>query len=164
MILKKIHENLGAFNGSVFYEVNGLLMSLHIGTPNFNDYGEWNIYEISINHYKPEENTIELKPGKEFQIEITDKEFETLISYFGNSVEFITEINGSYDNDLLYPFSDKAVLTYGISEEKEEVVYNAKTDLFDNVNIYLNSEENDFPIYKILIPIMREIKNFYNKG
>ncbi len=163
MILTKLHENLGTFNGSVYYEMNGLLVSISMGTPNFNDYGEWNIYEISINHYKPEENSIELRPGKAFSMEITEDEFKSLISYFGNSVEFITEINGSYDNDLLYPFSDRAVLTYGITEEKIEVVYNNKTDSFDNVDMYLNGEKNDFPIYKILIPIMREIKNFYNK-
>lgn len=85
--IESLHHNVHRFNGKMYFLLDGRLLSVTVGTPSFNDYGEWriNYMELSSLPYDPagDEGT---KIKNEFftPISVTDKElayFDAFLSY-----------------------------------------------------------------------------------
>jgi hypothetical protein len=84
--IKHIHADVTYFNGSLYFLVDNRLLVVHVGTPNFNDYGEWRINEFKLSKlpYNPLDNTVTLKPYDNFKsvfINKTDLEFLDKMSF-----------------------------------------------------------------------------------
>lgn len=54
--IKHIHQDVSHFNGRLYFTLDGRLLILTVGTPNFNDYGEWRLEEFKFSKfpYDPE--------------------------------------------------------------------------------------------------------------
>jgi hypothetical protein len=94
MKITHIHARVGAFNGFLFFVVDGRLLRVDVGTPMFNDYNEWRIsdWNMSKAPYNPDEDDVELTPYKNFpEIEITDKELRMLDTSTSISLGKITD-------------------------------------------------------------------------
>ena len=44
--IKHTHADVGMFNGFLYFIVDNRLFRVSVGTPHFNDYGEWRLIEI----------------------------------------------------------------------------------------------------------------------
>jgi hypothetical protein len=177
--IKHIHANVGTFNGTLYFVVNNKLMLISVSTPNFNDYGEWRISEITISKddYKPEENDVSsLLPYDIKTIEITEKELEYIslfFSYFegettddtdvriANMAEYLKENKNSeypclYQSSFCSGFFDgEDELQHSIEEYVNEKMVNdyyIKTSEWKRKNSIVDKNG----IYNILIPIMSD--------
>jgi hypothetical protein len=182
--IEHIHADVSTFNGTLYFVVDNKLMLVSVGTPNFNDYGEWRISEITIakNDYKPEDNDVaQLSPYDISSIEITEKELEYLKLFFYDEKAFdsidehiIKMENYLKDNEgsecpCLYQssfcsgfFDGESELQHSIEEyENEERVndYYVKTSDWKNKSSIV--EKNG--IFNILIPIMSGYVHSYLK-
>lgn len=87
--IKHIHADVGYYNGALYFVVDNRLLQIRVGTPNFNDYGEWRISEFFLSKlpYNPADNKVELKPYENIKsifINQTDLEFLDLLSFSDN--------------------------------------------------------------------------------
>ena len=48
MKIKHLHAAINDINGNLYFEIKGQLVIMFVGTPKFNDSGEWILYEYKI--------------------------------------------------------------------------------------------------------------------
>lgn len=101
--MKLIHHSASCYQIEATFLLNNRLLTLEIGTPNFNDYNEWRLSEIifSSEDYKPEENEIELTPIENFpEFELTDDEVKWLNFFFQDEVFDVLYKTGKEKDDF----------------------------------------------------------------
>lgn len=184
--IEHIHADVKNFNGFLYFTVDNKLMRVEVGTPMFNDYNEWRIYEMSISEedYEPRLDK-ELSPFEIADIEITENELEYLKLFFTSGKDqsfeerFYDEIfpNSDVEIPCLFanPFSaiiyEGNILKYGIYDfekvKTEDVIDFKNTDFKeitkeDWINKESITEKNGF--YNILILMMEGYVNSYLKS
>jgi len=113
MKIKLIHIECGRFNGIVNYKFNDKILRFELGTPNFNDYGEFRI-------------------STDFEILDYDKIYEGYIPKNMNC-----DIDVSYDqyewwlseNRIMLPYINDNQISGGKTENNDIVIYNKENEL-----------------------------------
>jgi hypothetical protein len=163
MKIKHIHANVGVFNGTLFFVVDGRLLNVRVGTPNYNDYNEWRLSEftLSTEPYNPEDNTVELTPYNIEDIEIDESGLRML--------EYGTKLS-----DINYKFEDgeaekcKAEFP-DINLYIAGVMYSDKVGMsfyIEEIDVWLYPEdrvkERESIFQKIFFPILEGFQKEYN--
>lgn len=94
MQITSLHASIGTFNGTIYFLVDGRLLTMEVCTPNFNDYNEFRISDIRLakKEYEPEGNTVYLTPYDIKPFEIDEKELAFLDKWFTSSeIDFENE-------------------------------------------------------------------------
>ena len=161
--VKHIHASVSYFNGRLYFVIDNRLFWVDVGTPNFNDYGEWRLSEFKLSHlpYDPSTNAVELTPYDIESFFITEEDLQFL--------DMISNINTDDDADLFvatYGERDDWDLAGGTLEGDDEIsIYECTT----NKNIKYSEwllRENKTSYERILYPILNSFRlgyiNHYN--
>lgn len=168
MEIKHIHADCNFFNGRLYFLVENRIMYVEVGTPNFNDYGEWRISGISYSkhQYNPGDNEVELIPYeniKPISINETDFEFLNYISKMGFNEEGLSDEEskvfvekfGEYNDELAGGMIEgEETFTIFKEDPRTEVKYDEWLKVSDD-------EKTSFE--KIIYPILVGFKEGYLK-
>lgn len=161
--IKHLHQDVGLFNGPLFFEIDNKLLEVFVNTPHFNDYGEWCLktFRLATEPYDPSANTVELNPFEFSSIEINQLDYDFLVE----ASKFINEENSSADFMSKYPdFNEE--LVGGFSREDNDFIIRNDSDE-DNIfhipysNWQKKSDKTSFE--KIFYPILKQFRDGYKK-
>jgi len=145
--IKHLHSGIDNINGNLYFEVDDKLMVMFVSTPEFNNSGEWNIYEFKIlNESSENHKMLDLKPYNIADISLSEKEFK-----------FLKKISDK-PNYEKYPEYEGKLLRMKIIDNEINII------IKDNL-IPLSEWKNkkklkkNYGLYNILIPILEECIN-----
>lgn len=179
-VIEHLHAQVGTFNGTLYFTLNNKLLILSVSTPNFNDYGEWRIGDMTLatGDYDPSGNDVELNPFSIPPIAISDKELSFMEGYFTDSDEFYEQYQKE-NNDNVSPFSylDGQILTSGFMEGDSNLTHfihkengveengacNTELDKEVHANAWIDKKDITVyqGVYNLLIPIMEGFVTSY---
>lgn len=141
MEITPLHSGIGVFNGTLYFLLNERLLTIEVGTPNFNDYNEFRFRELMLSpeKYKPEENTIEIEPFDFKPFTIDQKELEYLERWFSNNE--IGEDEDISDSPYHYLDADTLMTSVNFVSGYKHMIHNP-SDWCEKSNYFIFKDEN----------------------
>lgn len=164
MELKNIHVALGRYSGNIYFQVENFLLSIQVGTPLFNNYGEWNILDLAINDYNPENNHVKPEPIADFpKIEITEEDLKYICSVIPVNQDFLMKHgDAALSQKAKDYYEDERFLNMGLEAGGKKVVI-IKNKFIPVEDIQKLQFEDKYYLYKFFSKIMEGVIDFYLK-
>jgi len=151
MILEHLHANINGTNGNIYFDLKGKLVVMFVGTPEFNDSGEWILYEYKLlNESSENHKLLNLTPYNIEDIELKDTDYLTL-DFFSKYPDYTTY--PEYKDSLLRMIKEED--TYFILKEDKKIDITKwcyRKDLSEN-----------YGLYNIMIPILKGCIDSYSE-
>lgn len=166
--IKHIHQDVSHFNGRLYFTLDGRLLILTVGTPNFNDYGEWRLEEFKFSKfpYDPEGDEAPLTPYEIEDIIINETEFNEFESVCdvwrgdsGLTQDEIKKFNSEHSNW-------KGEMACGTYKDNDFLTIFNDDDVYNRKDVHYPDWESstDKTLFeRIFYPIMKGFVNQYGK-
>lgn len=168
--VKHMHENVGVFNGSLYFLIKEHLFRVDVGTPHYNDYNEWRLSDFTISQdpYDASGNEVELVPYEKFEpIFISEDDFNFLLTASKAMNGDLSEEEHEELNKKDSYFAEYGEELSGVRYKDFDDLhfYNQETDSEIYYLDWVNKDENDkTPFEKIFYPIINGfMKGYCNK-
>ena len=151
MVLEHLHANINGNNGNIYFDLKGNLVVMFLGTPEFNDSGEWILYEYKLlNESSENHRNLDLEPYNIEDIELSDSDYLTL-EFFSKYPDYDTY--PEYENKMIRMIQEDEVFFILIDDKKININdWSYRKDLSEN-----------YGLYNILIPVVKGCIKSYSQ-
>ncbi len=159
-VIKHIHATTNSFNPTVYFTLDGRLLSFEVCTPAFNDYNEWRVSFMGLTklEYKHNEE-VQLNPLKGLsEIKIDDESYEMFNDMGDLEQELLSDEEVSIVVDKYKhgeeDFSEFDEFIGGFGENKELLI--SLDNKYVNYDRLFSSKDIS-PFNRVMGPIFKEI-------